>query len=266
MENLSRNLAQESEVKNFDPSRKTSKCWTLLLVGHLGKIVSFRLTSPLLVALTIGAVVILGLAVFAVVSYHAIRVENAGLKKTLEAARVDFEPADRAEQTEKKTEPAAGGEAIAGKTKSEKPIAAASSAPPLRPKETAQLISKGRMSVEQFKMKRTDDGNTLEFQFYLKNVDPEGRRLSGYTFAVLEPVKDSWEHFRAFPRATLDDGRPSLFQEGEIFSVARFKVVRGAFFDVGAMDRYGSVTIYVYSMTGDLFVEDVFEVSTPLQP
>ena len=265
MENLSRNLAKHSGVRNTDLTRKASKCWTLLLIGERGNMVSFRVTKSLLVALITGVAAILVFVVFAGVSYNAFRVENAGLKKTLEAARAELEADNSSKQAEKKTEPASGEEAIAEKSESAKPIAAASSAPPLRPKKTTQLISQGRMSVEQFKMKRDDDSNTLEFQFYLKNVDPEGRRLSGYTFAVLEPVKDLWEHFRACPQVALADGRPSLFRKGEHFFVARFKVVRGTFSDVGAMDRYGTVTVYVYSMTGDLFVEDVFEVSKVLQ-
>jgi len=281
MENLSRNLAQESAVRNFDRLRKAPKCWTLFLVGHLGEIVSFRLTKPLLVGLTISAVVILGFAVFGVVSYNAIRIENAGLKKMLKAAKTDLETANRAYQA---------GKSIVGRSEAEKPVVAASSAltaelrgtgakkvdypanregsqaaPVPRSREKVPLLSSERMSVENFKMRRNLIGNALNFEFYLKNVDPEGRRLSGYTFAVLEPAKDSWELFRACPQAPLVDGRPSVFQKGEFFSIARFKVVRGTFPDVGAIDRYGTVTVCVYSKTGDLFVEEVFEVSKVLQ-
>ena len=128
MENLSRNLAKHSGVRNTDPTCKASECWTLLLIGKLGNMVSFRVTKPLLVALTTGVAAILVFAVFAGVSYHAIRVENAGLKKTLEAARADLEADNRSKQAEKKTEPASGEMAIAGKSESAKPIAAASSA------------------------------------------------------------------------------------------------------------------------------------------
>jgi hypothetical protein len=42
-------------------------------------------------------------------------------------------------------------------------------------------------------------------------------------------------------------------------------VVRGTFPDVSAIDHYATVTVYVYSKTGDLFVEEVFEVSKVLQ-
>lgn len=256
MENLSRNMAQESEVRNSDCLRKAPKCWTLLLVGRLGKIVSFRLTKPLLVGLTTGAVMILGFAIFAVVSYNAIRIENAGLRKMLKAAKSDLETANRVHQA---------GTPIVGKTETEKPIVAASSVLTSEPRGTAPLLSPERVSVENFKMRRDLVGNALDFEFHLKNVDPEGRRLSGYTFAVLESVKDSWDLFRACPQAPLVDGRPSLFQNGELFSIARFKVVRGTFTDVGAINRYGTVTVYVYSKTGDLFVEEVFEVSKVLQ-
>lgn len=282
MENLSRNLAQESAVKNLDRLRKTSKCWTLLLVGHLGEIVSFRLTKPLLVGLTISAVVILGFATVAVVSYNAIRTENAGLKRMLKAAKTDLETANRAHQA---------GKSIVGKSEAEKPVVATSSplaselrgtggkkvdypahregsqaAPVPRSRETVPLLSPERMSVENFKMRRDLVGNALDFEFRLKNVDPEGRRLSGYTFAVLEPAKDSWKLFRACPQVPLVDGRPRLFRKGEFFSIARFKVVRGTFPDVGALDRYGTVAVCVYSKTGDLFVEEAFEVSKVLQP
>ena len=255
MENLSRNLAQQSEIKKIGRLRKASKYWTLLLVGHLGEIISFRLSKFLLVGLTTGVVVILALAIFSMVSYNAIRIENAGLKKMLKATRTDLETANRAHQA---------GKPVVAESEAERAVVAASSILTSEPRETVPLRSPERISVENFKMRSDLVGNALDFEFHLKNVDPEGRRFSGYTFAVLEPAKDSRDLFRACPQALLVDGRPSLFQKGEFFSIVRFKVVRGTFPNVGAIDRYGTITVYVYSKAGELSVEEVFEVSKVL--
>jgi len=302
MEDLSRNLAQSSQVTNPGHTRKETKSWTLLLIGDLGKMVSFRVTKPWLVALTIGAATIVGFGIFAVVSYHAIRVENTALKEELYVVRADIEAASRATQVrlmtpeistgqgEKKIKSASDEETTAKGPEAAKTDAVgalalvseangtgrgdaaypphregASSAPAPRLRETTHPIYTARVLVEKLELKQDPDDTALKFQFHLKNVDPEGRRISGYTFAVLEPVKHSPEFFRPCPRVALDDGKPSLFSKGEPFSVARFKVVRGTFSDVGTVDHYGIVTVYVYSKTGDLLMEEGFELSKVLQ-
>jgi len=216
---------------------------------------------------------ILVFAILVVVSYRAIRVENTALKKDLDAVGADLEVnrvhsmalEGRPGQAEKKAEHASGEETAAGGSEGAQPGAIASSTPAPESSATAPPISPAGILVEEFEIRRDRVGNVLKFQFHLKNIAPDGRRIAGYTFIVLRPEKGSQEPLRAHPWTPLKDGRPTLFKRGQYFSVARFKVVRGTLSDVGAIDRFKTATVYVYSDTGDLLVEEVFEVDKILQ-
>jgi hypothetical protein len=62
------------------------------------------------------------------------------------------------------------------------------------------------------------------------------------------------------PPVLLEDGRPAAFEKGKFFSIVRFKPVSGSFPDGEAMESYKSATVYVFSDTGDLILEEVFQI------
>ena len=98
MENPPANVTKDSEGASPRPTPTRLKSWTILLVGELGHIVSFRLTLPLVAALTAGVAMILAFVVFAVVSYYAMRTENKALKKDLDEVRANLMAADTAKE------------------------------------------------------------------------------------------------------------------------------------------------------------------------
>ncbi len=330
MEDLSRNLAQGSQVKSPGRTHKEPRRWTVLLIGDLGKITSFHVGKPLVLSLTACLCVILGLVTYSVVSYNSVRLENTRLIKDLDTLRAQLETAENAKekalvglmvledsvkQTARKAGPASDRKTKGAASKVTKPKPAATKAAkakaPKTPKPAATKTAKAEapetpkpaatktakaeapetpkpaavaslptraeedrigppvspagIIVKNLEIWQEPDDNAFKFQFALKNVDREGARIAGHTFVVLKPEEGSREPVRAFPWSPMKDGKPAIFKRGQFFSIARFKFVRGTLTDVSTIIRFKTAIVYVYSDTGGLLVEKVFEVDKILR-
>ncbi len=131
------------------------------------------------------------------------------------------------------------------------------------PAETASFDNS--ITVEGLEIWPTPDGTSVKFQFSLRNIDPENKKIRGHTFVVLEAEEGSDEPTRVSPWTPLKDGRPSMFKRGQYFGIAQFKYVRGRFPDMRDVKRFKTATIYVYSESGKLLVEEVYELDKILR-
>jgi len=314
MENTSRDLAHDSQVKSPDRSHKVPKCWTVLFVGDLGKIASFHIGKQFFFALIASLSVILALVIYSVVSYSSVRLENTRLRKDLGTLRAELETSenakektlvgsmvlkDGAKQTDRKDGPTSDretkdvvskvrtprraptktAEAKASETPSPAPTKTAeakasetsSPAPtasqPTRAKQDkiAPPVSAANILVKNFEIWQKADSNAFKFRFALKKVDHERDRIAGHTFIVLRPEEGSEAPVRTFPWSPLKDGKPAIFKRGQYFSITRFKFVSGTLTGVDTINHFKIATVYVYSDTGDLLVEEVFEVGDILR-
>ncbi len=293
MEDLSRNLSQGSQIRSPGRTNKEPRRWTVLLIGDLGKIISFHVGKPLVLGLTACLCAILGVVIYSVVSYNSARLENTQLIKDLDTLRAQLETAENAKEKalvglmvlEDSVKPTArkAGPASDRKTKVTRPrpadTKAAKAKTPERPKPAAVAslptraeedrigppVSLAKILVKNLEIWQEPDDNAFKFQFALKNVDREGGRIAGHTFVVLKPEEGSRETVRAFPWSPMKDGKPAIFKRGQFFSIARFKFVRGTLTDVSTINRFKTAIVYVYSDTGGLLVEKVFEVDKILR-
>lgn len=299
MENQSRNIAQDSQVKSRGRTHEVPGRWTVLLIGDLGKIVSFRIGKPLLVASTACIAVIFAGVICSVLFYNSIRLENKELTKDLDTLRAKLETAgnveekalvglvaleDGANQTAKKTgtasdrkakdvasiikkpRPAVTQTAREEESETTSPVAEVPQPTQAEKDKVAPPASSANIVVNNLEIRRKADGNAFEFKFSLKKVHGERGKIAGYTFVVLKPEEGSRETtIRPFPWSPLKDGMPAIFKRGQYFSITRFKFVSGAFADVSTMEHFKTATVYVYSDTGDLLVEEVFEVGKIFQ-
>ncbi len=315
MENQSRDLKQDSQVKKFGRMQEVPGRWTVLLIGDLGKIVSFRIGKPLLVALTACIAVILTVVICSVVSYNSIRLENKELTKDLDTLRVKLGTAGNAKEkalvglvaheASAKDTPKKAGTASVRKAKDvasiiKKPKPAVTQTAKEKPPETPEPAaaqtarkeesetpspaeeapqttraekdkveppaSSANIVVNNLEIWRKADGNAFKFKFSLKKVHGGSGKIAGHTFVVLKPEEGSREAtIRAFPWSPLKDGMPAIIKRGQYFSITRFKFVSGTFADVSTMEHFKTATVYVYSDTGELLVEEVFEVGKIFQ-
>jgi hypothetical protein len=280
---------------------KESKSWTVLLVGELGNIVSFRLSKALVVTLIGCLATVLALGLLAVASYQAMRSENSGLKRDLEESRAELLAADEAKDRALvnlmllEAELRSHKEAKRDKTQSKPPP---DKKPPAliaqMPKPPATLIPhpKGAvradvqpavaqptsaaeppeqspqegLAVEKLKIWQEAQSGSVKFQFNLRNMSPQGTKIRGYTFIVLKPEGGGQEPLRVSPWTPLkEDGSPAMIKRGQYFSIARFKFVKGTFPDLPAINRFKTATVYVYSVGGSLVVEKAHEVDKILR-
>lgn len=89
-------------VEGARPRRGTPtrlKSWTLLVVGELGHVASFRVTVPWVAVLITGVAVVVACVAFATVSYYAVGRENRALKKHRDELRAALMAADKAKET-----------------------------------------------------------------------------------------------------------------------------------------------------------------------
>ncbi len=315
------------------------RSWTLLLIGELGHMVSFRVTVPLVVALTTCVATVLAFVVFATVSYYAMRTENKALKKNLYEVRANLMASDKAKERalvrllvlegkakprknekrdQKKDKPASlkkpsllvsqakqppappsvdtrrapsqgerkekeKGPSFDGKPTSQEPqavqqpasasadtqgaaaegtetVAEVTPAPLSEGHEDTERGPQESLLVEKLQVWPEARDDSVRFQFHLKNIDPLGRKIKGYAFVVFKPEQGSQEPLRASPWTPLKDGRPTIYKRGQYFSIARFKLVRGRVPQIQDVGRFKTATVYVYSETGSLLLEKVYEV------
>lgn len=298
MENLSGKLAQDSKIPKRRLRPKASNLSrTILMVGAAGNVLSFSMTKLLVVAV-IACLTTIAFVVFFLFSYHAILKENKGLKDELNQVRVKLAAAKEAKEKalprlmmleaeakpdEKKNGSASIQEPLvrisqvakphAPRSKDTKdalpealePVAEDSAAQTSEVGDPAESVSAQRVAVEKFETWQEEHGDSLKFQFTLKNIDPQHRKVKGYIFVVLKPEKGSQEPVIAYPQTLLKDGKPAVFKKGEYFSIARFKRVFGSFPATKAIGHFKAATVYVYSDKGSTLVEKVYEVDKILR-
>jgi len=268
------------------------------MVGPVGDVLTFSMTKLLVVAV-IACLATIAFVVFFLFTRHAILKENRGLKDGLNQVKVKLAAAQEAKkkallglmilETEAKPDEEKSGSASIQKlpvrisqvakppappsedtkgalAETLEPVADGSAARTSKVSDPAKSVPAQRLAVEEFEMWQDEHGDSLKFQFALKNTDPQHRKVKGYIFVVLKPEKGSQEPAIAYPQTPLKDGKPAVFQKGEYFSISRFKRVFGSFPAFKAIGYFiKTATVYAYSDKGSTLVEKVYEVDDILR-
>ncbi|MBW2264961.1 MAG: hypothetical protein JRF28_02145 [Deltaproteobacteria bacterium] len=289
-------------VKQHD-NRGQSKSWTFLLVGEFGKIASFRVSKVLLLSLVVTLIVFLGYTILLTVQYDRLRGENDALRGSLHKTEDDLVSANKAKdkalvrlmllakdgkpgskpakETKKKPQIAKKPKLVISK-KTETPAArkvdtsdtSSGKTGPAKESTGTESSETNRLAesavsntvlVQEFEIQTVNHGTSLRFKFKLENIDPQTKKITGYTFVVLEPAKGSKEPTRISPWSPLKDGRPTKIRRGQYFGIARFKYVRGTLPDIMDVSRFKNATVYVYSPAGDLLAKKVYDVAMVLR-
>ncbi|OEU45480.1 MAG: hypothetical protein BBJ60_06495 [Desulfobacterales bacterium S7086C20] len=289
-------------VKQHD-NRGQSKSWTFLLVGEFGKIASFRVSKVLLLSLVVTLIVFLGYTILLTVQYDRLRGENDALRGSLHKTEDDLVSANKAKDKalvrlmllakegkpgskpakekkkkpqiakkpklviSKKTETPAARKVDTSDTSSGKtgPAKESTGTESSETNRLAESAVSNTVLVQEFEIQTVNHGTSLRFKFKLENIDPQAKKITGYTFVVLEPAKGSKEPTRISPWSPLKDGRPTKIRRGQYFGIARFKYVRGTLPDIMDVSRFKNATVYVYSPAGDLLATKVYDVAIVLR-
>jgi hypothetical protein len=275
----------------FSQSENKRKQWTILCVGESGGISSFKLSKNTLITIGIFAGVFLLVIIAAVLTYGTIKVENMNLRSSLEAVQTrlyqtnekteeltaqililqkelsskkkDSKPSETAKESTKLT-PKPSEPAVPRKTEVTPPTVSAAEDVPQTESPAAQINPPKDMDmiVEGFNLHKDPQTKHVRYKFILKHKKPRKKAMSGYTFVLLKPVKGDPTSWRISPTRDLQDGRPKKFNMGQLFSIARFKMVQGVIQDTESTDAWEEAVVLVYSSSGELILEKVFEYQT----
>jgi hypothetical protein len=293
MQNLAEKPVQDFKIPKRRPRSRTSKLSrSILMIGSEGNVLSFSITKFLVVAV-IASLTTIAFVVFFLFSYHTILNKNKGLKdelnqvrEKLAAAKVDKERIllhlmnleAEVKFDEKRNRSASFQKLPAKKSQVAKLSASRSEDAKGATPETLEPGTGGSetrtsevndpeksvfaksVAVDKFKIWQEEFGNLLKFQFRLRNIDPQNKKVKGYIFVVLKPEKGSKESGTAYPQTPMKDGKPEVFKNGDYFSISRFKIVLGSFPAIKEIGHFKTATVYAYSVKGNILVEEVYEV------
>ncbi len=292
-------VSDNAKIRTQSPSSKDTGSWTVLVIGELGNILSFAVTKRLIIGLGVGVVGLLAFGILSSLHYFGMRSQTNMLKSDLAKMEAELAAANKARETalvrlsvlesgaepgEKATEPSSQpqpapetphkGETATPRTEDAKPVVSSGAKPVAetpsdkrtQPSQPTRPVSSRGVSIETLEMWQEVDEPTVRFQFILKNTDSEGRRVKGYTFVALRPAEGMHKSAAVFPSALLKEGKPSPFEKGQYFSILRFKSVTGGFPHTQGFEGFERATVYVYSGTGELLLEEAYSLERIRRP
>lgn len=252
------------KIDSFLKSWMKRKQWTILCVEDSGTISSFKLSKNSLIMIGGGVGIAFFVAIAAIIAYATIKVEDIGLRSSLKTVKTELNNTNR-EKENLMAQLLIMKEGLNSKPKQKdvKPSLQKEFKPLLQQEFKSSLQEGFKPSVdvfvEDFKLRKDPATNQVRYNFILKNKRPRKEAVSGYTFVLLKPVKGDPTSWRASSKRNLENGKPKHFKEGQLFSIARFKIVQGYVKNTESIDYWEEAVVLVYSSSGELILEKVFE-------
>jgi hypothetical protein len=257
-----------------------SKKWTILCVGESGNISSIKLSKNSLIIMAGFVGITFLFTIVALITYATIKADNLQLQSSLEAVKTELNSTTEEKEnlmaqllivredlsSKQKTSKPSKKEIEPKKPEPKplKPALAKQAEPPVQTiSPAAQPPTTINMLVENFTLRKNPKTNRVRYEFFLKSKQPQKKAVSGYTFVLIKPDKGDQTSWRVSPKGVLDEGRPKNFKRGQLFSIARFKIVKGYIKDTESIDYWEEAVVLVYSYSGELVLEKVFDYPKP---
>jgi hypothetical protein len=266
--------------------------WTLLFIGDHGNVITLKNFKAIVIG--IGSLFFLAV-VFAIVLFFqnqgALK-QNKDLQKRFTDSRKQIDKLRhekeilmarliRAEvrtkenvaeerlipQKTKAAQPTTPSPQVASKPKPvktvEKKSAVPQAAPPEpAPAETDEAEPVISVALENFQVSRESDNKNLNAQFKIKNNSTAPQRVAGRIVAVLKGDDLQVDQWLVMPAVGLAGDKPSG-KRGKSFSIQRFRTMNLTSKAPDYSDQFQFATVYVFSNTGELLLEQDFSVNLP---
>jgi len=154
------------------------------------------------------------------------------------------------------------------KTEPKKPPVPQATPPEFEPGETDEakpVKPVPSVAVANFKISRESNNQYLSAEFRIKNTGPEQQRVEGHAIVVLKGddlLKDQW---LVMPAVGLAGEKPSG-KRGKRFSIQRFRTMNFTAKAPDHSDQFETAAVYVFTDSGELLLEQDFEVKLPPLP
>lgn len=125
-------------------------------------------------------------------------------------------------------------------------------------KEAASLAANPHiLSIEDFKSNFDERQELFRYSFLLKNNDSRNATVSGFIFVILKAEGLAPEQWMSYPHATLINGIPQNFRDGDPFSIMKHKAIAK---DISMQYVCDSVSIFAFSLDGNIILDNTFRV------
>jgi hypothetical protein len=243
---------------------------TMMIVGEVGKIRSFQVSSRLLFCGTLFMAVYIFLSLFAINRYLELR--RAGITQREEISRLEAENAsnrkrllrsrqhvalleDYVRRTEEVTEePPSPGKAASSRVVS-------GTAPSAGTPDAGQgkpIRDSGLVDVVDTVIQR--EGSRMTVVFKLVNIQQGDAAAAGYVHLIALDRKSSPPKEWPYPQQKLERGVPANYRKGYVFYIQRFKQIT-ARFNLGSSSESPTVIkVLAYDQAGEVILEKDMEV------
>lgn len=254
-----------SGVPPIRKKKDREKAFTVMVMGRMGKVRSFRISRRLFFWAALFFLLYIPFSVYLINRYFELHYTDLDQKKKIEFLEKDLLRSNHAlsmardhiafledytlqleKQGEQTPEPSKPQEKHAG-TGPQKDLEA-----------KAQDKKGAKISIEDMVMER--QGANLNVTFKLVNVNPGNAGVGGYVhiFGKGEqtPPRSDW----TFPQEKLVNGLPENFRRGQVFLIKRFKPVQGKLNVGSGSDAPTILEILVYDQSGEIVLQKEFEI------
>ncbi len=250
---------------------------TVMVVGKLGKLWSFRISSPLFFFAAAFFLIYLAVSAVGLNQYFAERRKNQALSGEVERLKTWLDDAQRSayrlRQRMRFLEGFESGMPEPQPEPSHEPEespALKHAGPAADPEDAEPAGHPGQqdnapiptVAVKDLEVQEVETG--LLVQFKVVNTAEEDRRVGGYVHLIGFDEHAGEPGVWTSPEVKLKDGRPENYKGGRLFLIRRFKPMKAALsFDPGG-PRPSRLSILIYDRSGKLIVEhsvDIEDVS-----
>ena len=127
--------------------------------------------------------------------------------------------------------------------------------------DSAPLASGLSVAVEKFKCSVKSANNSLMVQFKLKNTSPDSQHVAGHAIVVLKGEDIQQAKWVSLPGLSLVAGKPTGRQQGNAFGISNYKIMRFTASKPQSPEKFQTASVYVYTQTGELLLEQDFAVN-----
>ena len=116
------------------------------------------------------------------------------------------------------------------------------------------------VAIEDFKLSAKSGNNSLRVRFKLKNTSSDSQHVSGHAIVVLKGEKIQENQWVSLPGISLIGGKPTGRQQGNAFGIKNFKIMRFTANKSRSPELFQTASVYIFSKTGELLLEQDFPV------
>ena len=143
-----------------------------------------------------------------------------------------------------------------------KAIAKASSLPVVGTDDPLKVLGQEQtIAIEKFTVTRTGTDGDLAVRFDIRNLSKKPGGISGRIFTVLKPENAIESKWLVVPAAPLKNGIPSLYRNGQYFSISRFKPVQFTIKNQANPKLFKKASIYIFNDDGDLMFKSIIDIT-----